>query len=232
MSSPHTIPNDVDPKCPLVVVMLSNILKLTSTNYLSWKLQIEATLVGYGLFKYLDGTFLAPPTTITTETVSEPNPAYLTWVRQDKLLFGALIGTYSCSTHLSISHHSRGVVDVVHARDTPISFNELHEKLLNCELMAKSQPILPTLPASVHATTTRPHYNTQPTPTNHFHPIKPSTPTPNVLLKLDLVATNANANGATQLGIHSIYVPSSRRNTQPFAHHPALPPIHRNPKLM
>ncbi|KAI4347888.1 hypothetical protein L6164_008664 [Bauhinia variegata] len=220
MSSPHTIPNDVDPKCPLVVVMLSNILKLTSTNYLSWKLQIEATLFGYGLFKYLDGTFPAPPTTITMETVSEPNPAYLTWVRQDKLLFGALIGTLEPTLvplisrsrttqevwdtlahtfarltrgHIkqlkttfkaltkdpeditdkvleSLDSTFQGVIDAVHARDTPISFDELHEKLLNRELMAKSQPIMPTLPASVHATTTRLHYNTQLTPTNHFRP--------------------------------------------------------------
>lgn len=88
-----TIPNDADPNSPLVVVTLTNILKLNTTNYMSWKLQIHATLIGYGLFKFLDGTFPSPSPTITTESTSEPNPAHSTWVRQDKLLFGALIGT-------------------------------------------------------------------------------------------------------------------------------------------
>ncbi|KAL5716353.1 hypothetical protein ACHQM5_018062 [Ranunculus cassubicifolius] len=88
-----TIPNDADPKTPLVIVSIPNITKLNSTNYLSWKLQIEATLIGYGLFKFLDGSWSPPSSTITKENTSSPNPAYLTWVRQDSLLYGTLVGT-------------------------------------------------------------------------------------------------------------------------------------------
>lgn len=43
MASSTTIPNVDDPATPLVAINLTNILKLTTTNYLSWKLQIEAT---------------------------------------------------------------------------------------------------------------------------------------------------------------------------------------------
>ena len=88
-----TISNDAEPSCPLVAVSLSNILKLTNTNNLSWKLQIQATLIGYGLFKFLDGSHPAPPATLTKESAKSPNPAATTWLRQDQLLFGALIGT-------------------------------------------------------------------------------------------------------------------------------------------
>lgn len=92
----NTIPNDVDPKTPIVIVNLTNIINLTNLNYLSWKLQLEAILVSDGLFKFIDGTCPTPPAILpptNSTTTSLPNPAYLTWIRQDKLLFGALLGT-------------------------------------------------------------------------------------------------------------------------------------------
>lgn len=97
MAANNTIPNDVEPSEPLVVVSLNNFIKLTNTNYLCWKLQLQATLIGYGLFKFLDNSYPSPPPTITKELAVSPNPAHTTWVRQDKLLFGALIGTLGSS---------------------------------------------------------------------------------------------------------------------------------------
>lgn len=73
-----TISNNAEPSCPLVVVSLSNILKLINTNYLSWKLQIQATLIGYELFKFLNGSRLASPATITKDSTESPNPATTT----------------------------------------------------------------------------------------------------------------------------------------------------------
>nr|GEY15945.1 hypothetical protein [Tanacetum cinerariifolium] len=169
--SSHTIPTDVDPTNPIIIVTLSNIIKLTSSNYTSWKLEFEATLDGYGLFKYLDGTFTAPSKTIVKDNVPTTNAAYLTWVRQDQLLFGALIGTLDqnivplvllttttkeiwdtladtfASTsrgHLALlgAKVDQGVIDAVNARDKPISFSELHENLIKRELTIKNQPIL------------------------------------------------------------------------------------------
>ena len=77
----NTIPNDVEPSNPLVVVNLTNMLKLNNTNYLSWKLQLAATLVGYGLFKFIDGSYPSPPSSITKDATTSPNPAYASWVR-------------------------------------------------------------------------------------------------------------------------------------------------------
>ncbi|KAJ9541873.1 hypothetical protein OSB04_028379 [Centaurea solstitialis] len=217
MASQNTIPNDVEPKSPLIIVSLTNILKLTTSNYMSWKLQVKATLIGYGLYKFLDGSCVAPPALITLGTTSAPNPAFTTWVRQDKLLFGSLIGTLdptvvplvSRSTSskqlwdtlantfakqsrgrekllkvelktitkgpLSISEYMnaikillnrileglgsdyQAVIDAVHARDSPISFDDLHEKLLKRESTIKTQSAPPSLPVSAHVTATRQH---------------------------------------------------------------------------
>ncbi|KAJ9557506.1 hypothetical protein OSB04_012120 [Centaurea solstitialis] len=253
----QTIPNDLEPTVPIIIINLSNILKLTSTNYLSWKLQIEATLVGYGLFKFLDGSHPTPPPTVVKNNESISNPAHLTWVRQDRLLFRALIGTLEhtivplisrittsqamwetlANTFASASRGHikqlkaqlktitkgpqsitefmqavkvltdqlailadpvkteditdkvlegldssyQGVIDAVNARDTPISFAELHEKLINRELTIKAQTLLGAYPATVHHTSSRPiyHHNNRQsnTPHNihHAHPHPKST---------------------------------------------------------
>lgn len=233
MAYPNTIPNDAQPTAPLIIVSLTNILKLTTSNYMSWKLQVEATLIRYGLYKFLDGSCVAPPATITKGTESVPNPALTTWVRQDKLLFGSLVGTLDPTVvpfvsrsesskqlwetlantfakqsrgrekllkvelknitkgPLSISEYMnaikvctdqlalldcplkpediidrileglgsdyQSVIDAVHARDSPISFDDLHEKLLNRESTIKTQTAPPLLPASAHVTATRQH---------------------------------------------------------------------------
>ncbi|RVW92224.1 Retrovirus-related Pol polyprotein from transposon RE2 [Vitis vinifera] len=89
------IPNAQEPTKPLTMITIHNSIKLTPTNYLSWKTQMEAIFIDYDLQKFIDGSHLAPPTTITTNNVVSTNPAYQTWLRQDKLLFGALVGTLS-----------------------------------------------------------------------------------------------------------------------------------------
>ncbi|KAL6333814.1 hypothetical protein AAG906_029000 [Vitis piasezkii] len=88
------IPNAQEPTKPLTMITIHNSIKLTPTNYISWKTQMEAILIGYDLQNSLMDPTL-PPTTITTNNVVSTNPAYQTWLRQDKLLFGALVGTLS-----------------------------------------------------------------------------------------------------------------------------------------
>ena len=70
------IPNTQEPTKPLIVINIHNSVKLISTNYLSWKLQIEAILIGYNLQQFIDGSLFAPPTTITINGAAIPNPAY------------------------------------------------------------------------------------------------------------------------------------------------------------
>nr|TKR83789.1 hypothetical protein D5086_0000265600 [Populus alba] len=189
-------------------------LKLTSTNYLSWKLQFETLFIGYDLIGYIDGSTPCPPNTIIIDTVTMPNPSHKLWIRQDKLLLNALIGSISptiipfiacaktaqeawnilASTYAKpsrgrikqvkhqLKHPSKGsrsvteflhsvkasadelailgapmdpeditdtildgldddykeLVRAVQARDTSISFDELHEKLLSFEAISLS----------------------------------------------------------------------------------------------
>ena len=70
-------------------------LKLTATNYRSWKLQFHTLLVGFDLMGFVDGQRPCPPATITADGITSPNPAYHLWTRQDQLLLNAIIGSIS-----------------------------------------------------------------------------------------------------------------------------------------
>ncbi|RVW19477.1 Retrovirus-related Pol polyprotein from transposon RE1 [Vitis vinifera] len=225
------IPNAQEPTKPLTMITIHNSIKLTPTNYLSWKTQMEVILIGYDLQKFIDGSHPAPPTTITTNNVVSTNPAYQTWLRQDKLLFGALVGTLSSTLvplitqsktsyeawqilantyarpsrghikqlkdHLKnitkgsqsitdymqsiktwadelaalgkpldqedliekvlegLDENYQSIIDAVNGRDSTISFDELHEKLINKELSLRNNISPSPLPASAHATNVR-----------------------------------------------------------------------------
>lgn len=109
-SDSSTLNNPSEPTIPFTVVSLGHITKLCSTNYSIWEPQLTATLTGYGVIGYVNGTKIAPAKTITIETVSKPNPAYETWLRQDKLIFGAIVGTVSPSLQPLISRSSSSLV--------------------------------------------------------------------------------------------------------------------------
>ena len=72
-------------------------LKLTATNYQSWKLQFHTLLVGFDLMGFVDGQQPCPPATITTGDVTTANPAHHLWTRQDQLLLNAILGSISPS---------------------------------------------------------------------------------------------------------------------------------------
>ncbi|KAH9619915.1 hypothetical protein KSS87_011603 [Heliosperma pusillum] len=104
MTTPTSIVNTSNPSHPLVLINLSMVEKLTPLTFLPWKTQIESILFGYDLVKYLDGSHPLPPPTITTtpaatstdptpESKTIPNPAHQSWLRLDRLLYGALLGT-------------------------------------------------------------------------------------------------------------------------------------------
>lgn len=65
----------------LLNLNMSNVTKLTSTNYLMWSLQVHALLDGYALAKHLDSTVVAPAATITTDDVATENPEFVHWTR-------------------------------------------------------------------------------------------------------------------------------------------------------
>jgi hypothetical protein len=52
-------------------------LKLTPINYLTWRAQFNALLIGYDLLRYVDGSYQEPPKRLH----DAPNPAHMFWVR-------------------------------------------------------------------------------------------------------------------------------------------------------
>ncbi|KAL6345291.1 hypothetical protein AAG906_015774 [Vitis piasezkii] len=55
-------------------------LKLTSTNYLSWKLQFHTLFIGYDLLGYIDGSKPCPSTTLTHNDTTRSNPTHTLWI--------------------------------------------------------------------------------------------------------------------------------------------------------
>ena len=70
-------------------------LKLATTNYIAWKLQFHTIFVSYDLLGYIDGSKPCPPSTITQNNTTVPNPAHNTWIRQNQLILNALVGSLS-----------------------------------------------------------------------------------------------------------------------------------------
>ncbi|RVW27219.1 hypothetical protein CK203_111962 [Vitis vinifera] len=60
-NDPITIQNSQDRQHPLLTINLSNITKLSSTNYHTWSLQIQSLLEGYDLHNFIDGAYTPPP---------------------------------------------------------------------------------------------------------------------------------------------------------------------------
>ena len=89
--------HQVDATLNILNVNMVNINKLTSTNYMTWSLQVHALLDGYDLAGYIDGTIPAPAPTLTVNDEETVNPDYTKWRRQDRLLYSGLIGTLSPS---------------------------------------------------------------------------------------------------------------------------------------
>ncbi|KAG7559542.1 GAG-pre-integrase domain [Arabidopsis thaliana x Arabidopsis arenosa] len=79
----------------LLHINMSNVSKLTTQNYLMWKLQVYSLLDGYELVDHLDESKEAPSPTVTVGTTTSTNPDYTKWRRQDKLIYSALIGSIS-----------------------------------------------------------------------------------------------------------------------------------------
>ena len=77
----------------LLNINMVNITKLTTTNFMTWNLQVTALLDGYDLVGHLDGSTPAPEETITVNDETTVNPAFTKWRRQDRLIYTALIGT-------------------------------------------------------------------------------------------------------------------------------------------
>ena len=111
----YQIPNGTDPSKPFTFINIHTAIKLTPTNYLSWKIQVEAILIGHDLYKFVDGSFNCPSRVITNDAEESPNPDFMFWIRQDKLLFGVLVGPLSPTLIPLVSQAktSKGLWDIL-----------------------------------------------------------------------------------------------------------------------
>ncbi|CAI9293226.1 unnamed protein product [Lactuca saligna] len=177
------------PITSFVTLQFPLVLDLMSATYGP---SIFALLHGFNLYQLIDGThLLSQPITAADGTVT-PHADYPKWFHQDKILFGALVGSLSpqivplvtnasssreawqtlIGTYASTSQVDelailgkkldqqdmidvvingldqstyKPILDDVHATDSPISLNELHEKLINHELTLAQQISSPNL---------------------------------------------------------------------------------------
>lgn len=76
-------------------MVVSTVTRLTTSNYITWSLQVSLFLYGHNLLQHItnDATISAP--TIQVSNLTTPNPKYTAWHRQDKLIFSALLGSIS-----------------------------------------------------------------------------------------------------------------------------------------
>ncbi|KAL4571122.1 hypothetical protein LXL04_017873 [Taraxacum kok-saghyz] len=207
-SNPSLLVNTLA-KDNITVVSFPSTLKLTATNYLGWKTQIEALLQGLDLYRFIDGTHLAPEPTVAADGSITPHIDYPKWFRHDRLLFSALVGslapqivpllqyglkklTKTPDQNITVYMQNvktivdelailgkkldqedridvvlsgldqstyKPILDVVHTRDSTITFNDLHEKLINHELNLAQQ----ALAAGIHQPVTTFYANNQST---------------------------------------------------------------------
>ena len=84
-------------------------LKLTTTNYLYWRMQMLPFLLGQGVFGFVDGSTICPPSHVfAADGVSlQINPLFLRWKQQDQLILSALLSSLSMEVlHLIVGCQS------------------------------------------------------------------------------------------------------------------------------
>ncbi|CAL1376060.1 unnamed protein product [Linum trigynum] len=115
---------------PLVYINVASELpiKLSGANYSSWARQFHSLVVGHGLFGYIDGTSLPPTDDVTSA-------AFQHWIRQDQLLFHAILASVQEETVAPLILTSPSARDAwlilkrLYARSSQSRVNELKEKL-------------------------------------------------------------------------------------------------------
>eukprot|EP00261_Vitis_vinifera_P039100 XP_019080343.1 PREDICTED: uncharacterized protein LOC109123832 [Vitis vinifera] len=92
-----------------------------------------------------------------------------------------------------LDENYQSIIDVVNGRDSTISFDELHEKLINKELSLRNKISPSPLPASTHATNVR---STPWSVTNRTPRLPGSTSTPTQVYVEDIIITGNNVETA------------------------------------
>lgn len=89
------------------------------------------------LYKFIDGTHPAPTPTKTSDGTTTHNPDFPAWFRQDKLLYGALIGTLEPTiatliTNAPTTLEAWKILSNTYASTSRGHLNQLRYRLKNC----------------------------------------------------------------------------------------------------
>lgn len=127
----------------LLNVNMTNVTKLTASNFLMWSRQVSALLDGYDLAGYLDGSVIIPPETINTDGVLTANPAYTIWKRQDKLVYSALLGAITVLIQPILSTTTTSaqiweILSVTYAKPSRGHVKQLREQIKHWEKGTKT----------------------------------------------------------------------------------------------
>lgn len=108
-----------------------------------WSRHVHALLDGYDLADYIDGSTVAPSSTITTDEGIVPNPAYAIWKRQYRLIYSALLGAITTtvqpilSTASTVTQRS-GLFSMTYAKPSRGHVKQLRQQLHNLKKGSKS----------------------------------------------------------------------------------------------
>ncbi|KAH0773573.1 hypothetical protein KY290_010710 [Solanum tuberosum] len=138
-------------------------------NFTICKAQISMLLHGHALYGHLDGTKLSPLETIITNGLVTANLEYKDWFCQDKFIQNALMASVDATIAstiasvanskaawdqlhtlfanksqtriFSLRHYLSRISATIRAGDSPISYAELFDKLLDHELFLKHEDL-------------------------------------------------------------------------------------------
>lgn len=114
-------------------VNMTNVTKLTGSNFLMWSRQVHALLDGYDLGGYIKGSIVVPLATITTDDGITTNPAYTLWKRQDRLIYSALLGAITTTIQpiLSTASEIWQTLTMTYAKPSRAHVKQIRQQIQN-----------------------------------------------------------------------------------------------------
>lgn len=162
MPSVHTI--KISETTSVIVLNAQTSIKLTHSNYPTWKVQFNSLMVRYDLLGFVDGTKNGP-----TETHTD----YTYWKRQDQLILLAIINSSLDDVDLVIHTLSglgpefKEIFVALRTRENPIEFNYLHDLLIDYESHLKRDEDISPIDFVDETFKGKPYYPKQGRTSNH-----------------------------------------------------------------
>ncbi|OMO49925.1 hypothetical protein CCACVL1_30747 [Corchorus capsularis] len=123
-------------------------LKLIPSNFPSWRAQFDALVYGFDLAGYIEGSMVPPEKEIEQGGKQVANHAYNLWLRMKNIVDDLNLAGVAMDDDDLISSILNGVgpkfreiSTAIKARESSISFEELHDKLTFFELHLKQENI-------------------------------------------------------------------------------------------